>query len=160
MMPSAPVVRWASSNSIRSNLQFMSCLSSASDTLATELYVEKTTRMPPLLSILLSSLLMSCIFVEGLIGISVIDPCSSFAAELSEHTAMYWCCMVWLSAHSLIAWGMRESDGTRYSTSPPWPAIRSAMWSAVSVLPVPHAMTILPRSASLSPSTALLMASF
>ena len=88
-MPSAPVVRCASSNSIKSNLPSLSCFRSASDAFATELYVEKTTRMPPFFPILASSFLMLCTFVDGCMGISVIDPCSSLPAVLSEHTAMY-----------------------------------------------------------------------
>ena len=47
---------------------------------------------------------------------------------------------------------MRDNDGTKNKTRLPTPAIFSAIFSAVNVLPVPHAIISLPRSAYSKPS--------
>jgi hypothetical protein len=43
-------------------------------------------------------------------------------------------------------------DGTKNKTDPPIPTIRSAIFKAVKVLPIPQAMINLPRSAKASPA--------
>ena len=98
--------------------------------------------------------------VDGVMGISVIDPCSSLPAVRSEHTAAYLCGMTPLFAHSRMVCEISDMEGIRYSTRPSAPTMRSAMRRAVRVLPVPHAITSCPLSAVWNPSVTFLIASF
>ena len=62
--------------------------------------------------------------------------------------------------HSMSVCDSRAMEGTRNRTLPPEPAMASAMRRDVKVLPVPHAMMSLPRSAVDSPAVTASRARF
>ncbi|SHP92300.1 Uncharacterised protein [Mycobacteroides abscessus subsp. abscessus] len=68
---------------------------------------------------------------------------------MSEQTAKARSGIVVCAVHSRSVWDSREMDGTqnRMNARPLFSlAVRSAIFSEVKVLPVPHAMISLPRS--------------
>ena len=73
-------------------------------------------------------------------------------ALVSEHTANWLSGTTESLAQSRSDCDSSDIDGVRNRTLPPAPAIRSAMRSAVNVLPEPQAMISRPRSRSANPA--------
>ena len=79
-------------------------------------------------------------------------------ALVSEHTANWLRGMTESFAQSRRDCDSSDMDGVRKRTTPPKPATRSAMRSAVKVLPEPQAMISFPRLRSANPETVSLSA--
>ena len=148
----APVVRCASSQTIRSNVPNAPAFC-ASPTASMDWYVEKTTVIPfggCAFSAFPCRTSNSADVVAGKPRSHTEISPSSRSALLSEHTASVAISSRACATHTRRLCDNSEIDGT--STSTVRQRISSAMRSDVYVFPVPHAMMSCPRSAPANPA--------
>ena len=141
---SIPVVRWASSQSTRSN--DMPARFWARTTASMLWYVENTTVIESGSGLSPADIRSGSVVTGISISLSGMSVFSPWLTLGSEHTPTYECGIIFCSAQYRMVCRINEMDGTAYSTSPPFPTISSAILSEVSVLPVPQAIIIWPRS--------------